>query len=147
MTNKFQITNSKLRQAIKTFFLVSAVIFLAAGCNQKQASDDVLQIVENERQAIQVVHKVEGDMGDQLFNFYVEENKNALDLLKSGHTVETKSFSGVGEFVESINGKSPEADQFWALYVNGEQAQVGASDYKPINGDNIEWKLEKITNY
>lgn len=141
--------NSKSQLKTQNFFkailLSSAVLFLAAGCNQ--TANDANQIVQSQRQAIQVVHKVEGDKSDQLFNFYVDENKTALDILKSGHEVETKSFSGVGEFVESINGRKPDIDEFWAFYVNGEQTQIGAADYKPVNGDNIEWKLEKITNY
>ncbi|PIR96618.1 MAG: hypothetical protein COT92_00140 [Candidatus Doudnabacteria bacterium CG10_big_fil_rev_8_21_14_0_10_42_18] len=134
-----------MKKFFKLILLSFVLVLAAAGCAQKQASDEVSQIFKNERQAIQIVHKVEGDMGDQLFNFYPEENKSALDLLKSGHQVETKSFSGVGEYVESINGKKADGtSEFWALYVNGQQAQVGASSYYPKNEDKIEWKLEKV---
>ncbi len=146
MTNKFQIPNSKLAKIGKVIFLASAVVFLAAGCNLSRPLVNSQESVK-QRTQIQVVYKVEGDMGDRLFSFYADENKTALDLLKSGHKVETKSFSGIGEFVESINNKKPESDEFWAFYVNGKQAQVGAGDYKPVNGDSIEWKLEKITSY
>jgi hypothetical protein len=73
-----------------------------------------------------------------------QDGKNALELLKSSHRVETQNFSGVGEFVKSIDGVEPDSSHFWALYVNGQQSQVGADSYITKSSDNIEWKLEKI---
>ena len=139
MTNfKFQILKIG-----RIAFVASAIVFLAASCNYNSTVNN--QKLE-ERVQIQASQTVEGiDRGSQLFNVYADENKSALDLLKSGHQVETKSFSGVGEYVVSINGqKENTGKSFWALYVNGAQSQVGASDYKPQNGDRIEWKLEEI---
>lgn len=71
------------------------------------------------------------------------EGKNALELLKSAHTTETTT-SSFGEYVNSIDGKKPESNQFWAFYVNGELAQVGAGDYQTKSGDVIVWKLDTI---
>lgn len=72
------------------------------------------------------------------------EGKTALELLRSLHSTETQEFSGLGEFVTSIDGVSPASNQFWAFYVDGAQAQVGASDYVTKDGEKIEWKLEEI---
>ena len=134
-----------MTKIFRTVFISSAIVFLAASCNQQSAISN--QQLE-ERQQIQVSNLVEGvDRGDQLFNFYADENKTALDILKSGHTIETKTFSGVGEYVTSIDGKTEDSGKnFWALYVNGTQSQVGASDYHPKDKDKIEWKLELIKN-
>ncbi len=134
-----------MKKISKLILLSLALVLVAAGCNQVK-QDDATRIVESQRPRVQVSHQVfELDRGDQLFNFYADENKSALDLLKSGHQVETKEFAGVGEFVESIDGKKADGTtEFWAFYVNGEQAQVGASQYHPKDGDRIEWKLEKI---
>ena len=136
----------KLTKIFKTIFIASAIVFLAAGCSQKQAgTNEDIKIVESDRELVQVSHQVESlDRGDQLFNFYADEGKNALDLLKSGHTIETKTFSGIGEYVTTIDGKKEDSKHFWALYVNGKQSQVGASDYKVKAGDKIEWKFEEI---
>lgn len=133
----------KMTKILKALFFASAIVFLAASCNPNSPVNN--QKLE-ERVQIQASQIVEGvDRGSQLFNFYADENKSALDLLKSGHQVETKSFSGAGEYVTSIDGKKEDAGKnFWALYVNGAQSQVGAGDYKPQNGDRIEWKLEEI---
>ena len=143
------IYDVRFKNAVKAIFVASAIVFLAAGCNQKQAgTNEDIQIVESDRELVQVSHQVESlDRGDQLFNFYADEGKTALDLLRSGHTIETKTFSGVGEYVTSIDGKKEDTGKnFWALYVNGVQSQVGASDYKPKDKDKIVWKLEEIKN-
>lgn len=74
------------------------------------------------------------------------EGKTALELLKAAHNVETKEFTGIGEFVESIDGVAPDANHFWGFWVNGTQAQVGAGQYVTKSSDVIEWKLEEIRN-
>lgn len=75
-----------------------------------------------------------------------EEGKTAFELLKKSHKVESTS-GQYGEFVTAIDGvKADEKSEFWALYANGKQTQVGASSYKTKNGEKIEWKLEKFKN-
>lgn len=140
------MTNYKFQKIVRPILVASAIVFLAVACTKQNSGDLFPQTLENQRQQIQVSHFVESvDKGDQLFNYYVDENKTALDLLKSGHEVETKTFAGVGEYVTVINGaKESPGKNFWALYVNGAQAQTGASDYKPKNGDKIVWQLEEI---
>ncbi len=72
------------------------------------------------------------------------EGKNALELLKQSHKVETKTYEGLGELVTSIDGVSPDSKHFWAFYVNGQQSQVGADAYTTNDADAIVWKLEEI---
>jgi hypothetical protein len=74
----------------------------------------------------------------------VQEGETALDLLKRDHQVDTKIYSGMGEFVISIDGIKPDSKRFWAFYLNGKSSSVGASGYKLKDGDKIEWKLETI---
>jgi hypothetical protein len=72
-------------------------------------------------------------------------DKTALELLKDGHKVETKEYSGMGEFVTSIDGVAAEdGKNFWAFYVNGQMAAEGASTYKTKDGEKIEWRLDAI---
>jgi hypothetical protein len=71
-----------------------------------------------------------------------EDGKNALDLLKQHVHVTTKQ-SSYGEYVDSINGvQGGTGGKYWAFYVNGAQAPVGAGSYTTKSGDNIEWKFE-----
>ena len=72
------------------------------------------------------------------------EGKNALDLLKQSHKVQTKTYEGLGELVTSIDGVSPDSKHFWAFYVNGQQSQVGAGAYTTKGMDTVVWKLEEI---
>lgn len=72
------------------------------------------------------------------------EGKNALELLKQTHKVETKTYKGIGELVTSIDGVSPDSKHFWAFYVNGQQSQVGAGAYTAKGTDTVIWKLEEV---
>lgn len=74
------------------------------------------------------------------FTYQGRDGVDALTLLEEQTEVK-KAPSG---FVIAINGR--EADEgkkeFWAFYVNGEQAQVGAADYETKDTDQIEWRIE-----
>jgi hypothetical protein len=73
-----------------------------------------------------------------------QDGRTAMDLLKSNYRVETQSFGDMGDFVTSIDGVEPDSSHFWAFYLNGAQAQVGAGAYVTKSSDQIEWKLEEI---
>lgn len=77
-------------------------------------------------------------------NYQGAEGKTALELLRAAHRIEIKEFSGLGEFVTAIDGIEPDASHFWAFYVNGNQAQVGAGQYVTKATNQIEWRLEEI---
>ncbi len=71
-----------------------------------------------------------------------EQGQTALALLKAHAQVETKD-SSYGPYVDSINGVKGGTDgKYWAFYVNGSMAQVGADAYSTQAGDHIEWKFE-----
>lgn len=72
------------------------------------------------------------------------EDRTALSLLKDKYDVKTEAYAGVGEMVVSIDGVKPTDKQFWAFYVNGKTAQVGADTYVTEPSDTITWKLETI---
>lgn len=70
-------------------------------------------------------------------------SKTALDFTKETNKVVTKG-EGANAYVVEINGRKADdtKKEFWAFYVNGKQAMVGAGSYKLKEGDKIEWKLE-----
>jgi hypothetical protein len=67
-----------------------------------------------------------------------QDSKNALELLESKHSVDVSDQG----FVNAIDGVHPGTRQFWALYVNGKQADVGAKELITKSTDTFEWKLE-----
>jgi hypothetical protein len=167
MSNKFSIFNFQFSKSAKAIFVLSAMVFLAVGCNkptenlpafdanqevtpqQPQQEDKenwgvALENQTSDLNGITVTQTVEGSNLNKP-SYEIKEGTTALELLKSTHTVETKEFVGIGAYVTSVNGnKETTGKNFWALYVNGKQSQVGASEYIVKNGDKIEWKLEEI---
>lgn len=73
--------------------------------------------------------------------------KTALELLLAADSSATVQGEGDMAFVTGIGGVAADpAGEFWALYVNGEMAQVGAGSLVTETGDEITWKLEKFTS-
>lgn len=66
--------------------------------------------------------------------------QTALELLKAKVQVETKDTS-FGPQIMGINGVKASDKEFWAFYVNGQPASVGAHEYVTKDSDKIEWKL------
>ena len=73
------------------------------------------------------------------------DGQNALDLLKASHQVEAKHYS-FGDMVTGIDGTSPDANHFWAMYVNDQFSQVGASAYVTKSTDAIKWQIDEVKN-
>ncbi len=74
-----------------------------------------------------------------------QDGKNALELLQAGHQVDAKHYS-FGDMVTAIDGLAADANHFWAMYVNGEFSQVGASSYMTKSSDVIKWQLDEVNN-
>lgn len=82
--------------------------------------------------------------------FTYQENATALEVLI--HTVGKDNVlyteSEYGKMITSINGLAAEGNFFWAFYINGVSAQVGADSYSVREGDRIsfhyvDWKADK----
>ena len=54
-----------------------------------------------------------------------------------------KTYSGMGKFIEEIDGLKNNGDKNWIYYVNGKKATIGVSNYKLNPGDIVSWKYEK----
>lgn len=69
-----------------------------------------------------------------------------MNLLKAENKINFlgKDYSGLGFFVEEINGvKNNPAGENWIYYINSQPAQAGISNYLININDIIEWKYEK----
>lgn len=69
-----------------------------------------------------------------------QDGKSALELLQTSHQADVSDQG----FVNAIDGVKPGTRQYWAFYVNGKLAEVGARDYKTKGDESIEWKLESF---
>ncbi len=63
---------------------------------------------------------------------------------EQGLSFEVKDYSGIGAFVESIDGlaNNPKENQFWIYYLNGKVATMGISLTKVHYNDLITWRYE-----
>lgn len=132
----------------KNFLVLAALLLLAVGggyalsFNQGEVKGTP-QVVQQE---VRVTLKITAD-ATQSYEIKVQDGASALDLLQkasseNGFTVIVEE-SSYGKFISAIGDKKGGTDnKYWMFYVNGEQAQVGAADYKVRNGDLIEFKFE-----
>lgn len=85
------------------------------------------------------------------YEVFVPEASNAYDLMAATATqyedfsFNGRDFTGIGFFVETINGLSQDRGEgmYWIYYINGKVAPVGISQYKLKADDVITWKYEK----
>lgn len=73
-----------------------------------------------------------------------QDGETALDLLRAADPTAEVSGEGENAFVTAICGyTAQESDnEFWALYVDGEQAEVGAGSLETSDGQELTWTLE-----
>lgn len=125
----------------KIFLVLAALLLLAVGSGCAQSSNQ--GEVKNTNQVVQP------EVGDTLkiITDTIQEGASALDLLQKESSekgfIVTVEESSYGKFISAIGTKKGGTDnKYWMFYVNGEQAQVGAADYKVKAGDIIEFKFE-----
>lgn len=83
------------------------------------------------------------------YDLRVPLGSSVYDVMKQaretrGLEFQGRDFSGIGYFVEEINGKRQDlkVSHFWILYMNGQKAKAGVSSSFVNNQDIIEWKYE-----
>ncbi len=82
----------------------------------------------------------------------MKQGRTAYDLMvataskRSDFSFSGREFSGLGFYVEEINGLRENHGQglAWIYYINGAKAPVGVSNYIVRTNDVIEWKYEEM---
>ena len=66
-------------------------------------------------------------------------------MQQSAIVYSSKSFGGLGAYVESIGGLAEDgrAGMYWILYINGSRSALGMSNVILNAGDSVMWKYEK----
>lgn len=89
-------------------------------------------------------------INEQTYSLNLPAHSTAYDamqkLIKDKKiTAQMKEFSGMGYFVEEINGikNNNQTGEYWIYYINGQSAQIGISSYLLKPNDLITWKYEK----
>lgn len=130
--------NSKLLLLIGIFFF--AFTFVIFSKPQLPATNTTNETLPTEAQTITQNINFGGEAADISENIVINDGENALDILTRSKQIATKEYS-FGTLVESIEGvANGKEGRYWLYYINGEEAQVGAAEYKVQVGDVIEWR-------
>ncbi len=125
----------------KFFILVLVILAIFAGYSFYQTK--LLSTKKSIAQQIFTVYlKISGQK--DFIKQDIISGKTALDLTKEKANTKIKG-EGVNAYVTEINSQEAlnSKKEYWAFYVNGKMAEVGAGSYKLKDGDKIEWKIEK----
>ena len=126
---------TKIKKLTK-FILPLLIVFIAGSCTGTPRTGKEGRTYQNAARQLQ---------NTQIVKYEGETGRTALEILREKYNIETKEFSGIGEYVVAIDGKKEDTGKnFWAFYINGQQAQVGAAQYQTKTGEMIEWRLEEI---
>jgi len=88
------------------------------------------------------------NVGDRTYSATVAPNETVMSAMRTlamtdDFTYTSKEYSGLGVFVDSINGKKNGNGMYWILYVNDALSNSGAGATVLSAGDVVEWKYEK----
>jgi len=111
-------------------------------------------MVNNEEEYLELYTPYSLLVNDEEYNLNLQKNKEysvyqLMQLLTASSQkpfmFKTKEYTGIGHFVESINGveNNPKENEYWIYYINGESAKMGISQYVIKEGDQIKWKFEE----
>jgi hypothetical protein len=148
------VRNNVSNQVQKSKKLISLIVLLAVAALAAfgiwyfnyGSSSNTETVTTNQPEQVESLVTVSED--GKTVSYEGVEGENALSLLKNYTNVETEEFTGIGEYVVSINGVQADSNSnFWAFYVDDAQAQVGAGDYITKAGEKIEWRLEDVSAF
>jgi len=89
--------------------------------------------------------------GDGKYDTFVQKGATVYDAMaklasSTSFSFNAKYYSGLGYFIDAINGVKNANGNYWTLYVNGKYATVGASAYILSENDSVEWKYTNKTD-
>jgi hypothetical protein len=135
--------NTYLLALVAIVVVVGAGWYLFGGSNSPQTLpvDDQQQVQQEELAAVV-------EVGDERYPIAVAQGTTALGAMEVAQRETAFDFAGtayegLGFFVQEVNGTASTTDHFWIYYINGEEAQVGVSDYIVQEGDVITWLYEE----
>ena len=122
------------------FILVIASVFVLA---QDESVVSTTAVQEASRQETATFAAAE-----KSYSVAVTQGETVLDAMLAlqsvgDFTFTGRDYSGLGFFVDSIQGVANAGGKYWVFYVNGISATIGASSQIIRAGDLIEWKYEK----
>ncbi len=145
---------SKESQAIIIAFIMLSLALVYVGYQvyalQMQLAEQAENINELRGLLLKIEVTIDNGNATKTEVIWLTKGASALEALRRMAVVETKYFSGLGEFIESIDGirNDPEMGKYWMWYIWNEEkaeweyATVGAGSYKLRGGERIMFRYE-----
>jgi hypothetical protein len=132
-------TLSPLRRALAAVPAAALAVGLLAGCGGSDSPAPAGSATPSVDPSAHVTENLSE------FSYAGEDGRTALELLLEKDADASVQGEGEGAFVTGIRGREADADsEFWALYVDGEMAQVGAGSLETTDDQTVTWKLEEF---
>jgi len=145
----YMINKKNILIAFILFCIVGSFYYLKLKNTEQRDVKEIAPPVENNvifgKQNIKAFLLIQ----DEKYDGEVEEDSTVLDIMQKVKLENDKfdfkytEHTGLGAFINEINGIRGGEGGYWIYYVNGIEANVGVSNYKIKNGDVISWKYEK----
>lgn len=120
------------------------LLLLSPKENKKQQSTPTnISVPENNQKINTAILEINDKKYENEIKGQISVYNFMSQLQKEGKiTFKEKYYSGMGEFIEEINGIK-NGDKSWIYYVNNQKANIGISNYQIKTGDVVSWKYEK----
>ena len=137
----------------KSFFLILILIFsipiiflLNTDIIPFNNEDENNNVVEDFEKEISVSLKIISGENEKKYKLdNISEESTVFDILKESIEIEYNNNYSYGVFVESINGiKNGDDGKYWQYYINNTLGDVAADKKILKEGDNVEWRFEKV---
>ncbi|MCK5476048.1 MAG: DUF4430 domain-containing protein [Candidatus Pacebacteria bacterium] len=137
----------------KSFFLILILIFsipiiflLNTDIIPFNNEDENNNVVEDFEKEISVSLKIISSENEKKYKLdNISEESTVFDILKESIEIEYNNNYSYGVFVESINGiKNGDDGKYWQYYINNTLGDVAADKKILKEGDNVEWRFEKV---
>lgn len=139
--------NKKVLLAVLGLVLAGTIGFTAYNATvDETAVNEPIDTVENQvdsQEPGESDGEIEFSEDGRVVSYSGRDGETALEVLQSLTAVETED-SDFGEMVTAINDVKAGEGEFWAFYVNGQQASEGAGTYETTGEDKVEWRLESF---
>ena len=137
--------NIKKNIILITFLVLVIFIFYYIGKTYVNLLSPTTPSISREEK---VVGKITLEINDVKYESNISGQKTVsdfMDKLKEEGRIDfkEKNYTGMGKFIEEINGIKNSGEKNWIYYVNDKKSNIGISNYKINQGDIVSWKYEK----
>lgn len=127
--------------------VVCGAIYLSSAVRERSQEEAKTTSEETKEITVTLIVEVESEGIDKTYSVNLEENSTVFEMMEKAKEkgfIFNYSESDLGVLVDEIVEikNDSESGKYWVYYLNGEMAQVGVSEQKLQDNDQILWRFE-----